>query len=311
MDTKRRLAFSSPLASSLEMVYVDTAGRVQTLLDRQRERFNDPRFSPDGKKIAVAIGSDTTSDIYIIDVATKARERLTAQSGNKSRPEWSADGKRVLYLKVGSAGSELWERVADKSLQAERVVPAELDAAQGVPTHDGRSVIYRTDSESRFGMNIWWLDTLSHAAPQIIAQGRAPAISPDNGWIAYSSSQNGSLEIYVRAAPQGDGKAPLCQISDDGGSEPGWSPDGKRLYYRSGWKFMAATLSAGASGCPSVSRRRVFEVPTYSSEYHRQYDMAPNGAGFVMLREYGHDSGVEVVHNWLMDLRTRIAPTVR
>lgn len=71
---------------------------------------------------------------------------------------------------------------------------------------------------------------------------------------------------------------------------------------------MTATLHPGA-GCPGVTRRRVFEGPMFTSEYHRQYDVSPSGSGFVMLREYGHQSGVEVVHNWLADLRSRMAPT--
>ena len=307
LSSSGTLAFTIPQGASLEMVYVDTLGHARTLLD-QRERFGDPRFSPDGRKIAVTIGSDTTSDIFIFDVQAKTRERLTGQSGNKSRPEWMADGKRVLYQKVGSVGSELWEREADKSLQAARVVPAELDAAQGLPVRDGKSVIYRTDSESRFGMNLWWLDTTAHVAPQVIASGRAPAISPDNRWIAYSSSPNGVLEIFVRALPMGAGRDASCQISDDGGSEPAWSRDGTRLYYRNGRQLIAATLRPATAGCPSVLRKSLFEMPTYSSEYHRQYDVAPDGSGFVMLREYVHDSGVEVVHNWLMDLRTKIEP---
>ena len=302
------LIYSSPQAAALELVFVDTAGRVSTMQDQKRERYGDPRFSPDGNRIAFVIGSDTTTDIYLLDLATRARERLTAQSGNKSRPEWTADGQRVLFQVVNSGGSELWSRLADKSRPADRVVKSDREAAQGVPVRDGHSVVYRTDSESRFGMNMWWLDSTSTSTPVLIASGRAPSISPDNHWVAYVSDRSGTLEVYLNPLPPGGATSASCQVSDGGGSEPAWSADGKHLYYRDGLKFMTATLHPGA-GCPGVTRRRVFEGPMFTSEYHRQYDVSPSGSGFVMLREYGHQSGVEVVHNWLADLRSRMAPT--
>jgi Tol biopolymer transport system component/tRNA A-37 threonylcarbamoyl transferase component Bud32 len=306
LSSSGTLVFSVQQAASLEMVLVDTSGRVQPLLN-ERARFADPRFSPDGSKIAVTVGSDTTADIYIVDPRTRRRERLTTQSGNKNRPEWTADGARVIYRKTGSVGSEIWGRRADKGLQAERVVAADREAAQGLPTRDGKALIYRTDSESRYGMHLWLLDTTVKDQPRMIASGRAPAVSPDTRWLAFSASPTGTLEVYLRDLAADDKTAAFCQISDEGGSEPAWARDGKRLFYRNGRQMMAATLSPATAGCPSVTRRPLFELPAYTSEFHRQYDVAPDGSGFVMLREYSRDSRVEVVHNWLIELRSRIA----
>ena len=59
----------------------------------------------------------------------------------------------------------------------------------------------------------------------------APTLSPDGRFLAYVSTGSGPpLEVYVRNYPALDRVWP---ISVGGGSEPVWSPDGQRLYYKS------------------------------------------------------------------------------
>jgi serine/threonine-protein kinase len=301
------LAYYQDLLAPAELVFVDTAGRVRRMITQQRERFSDPRFSPDGRRLAVTISSDTNSEVFIVDLASGTRERLSTQEGSKRRPEWSEDGRRVLYQLAGSRGSEIWARVADKSQQAVLVLPNANDAAEGAPSADGRGVVYRTDSESRFGLNVWLLDTVTNIKPVRLGQGQQPAVRVMSPWVAYTSREGGTFEVFVSpiSANNTTGGSPLrCPISDGGGTEPAWSADGRMLYYRQGYTLMRATLTPGA-GCPSVQRKRLFELPMLTDEYHRQFDVAPDGSGFVMLREYRHESGTSIVSNWLADLRAR------
>jgi hypothetical protein len=76
-------------------------------------------------------------------------------------------------------------------------------------------------------------------------------ISPDMHWIAYTSDESGSNEIYVRRfsqVPEGvlsaeEGK---WMVSKGGGTGPRWRGDGKELYYRSlDGTVVAAEVSAG------------------------------------------------------------------
>ena len=58
---------------------------------------------------------------------------------------------------------------------------------------------------------------------------RNPAFSPDGHWMAYTSDESGSYQIYVRAFPDNGSK---WQISSEGGVYPRFSPTGHDLFYR-------------------------------------------------------------------------------
>ena len=61
----------------------------------------------------------------------------------------------------------------------------------------------------------------------------APAISPDNRWVAYASDESGRFQVYVMPfSPQGAGKRAKWQVSNEGGSGPVWSPHGHELFYQ-------------------------------------------------------------------------------
>ena len=71
--------------------------------------------------------------------------------------------------------------------------------------------------------------------PEVLLQTafdeRWPMFSPDGRWLAYTSNESGSYQVYVRACPERGGK---WQISNGGGSCPVWSHNGRELFFRSG-----------------------------------------------------------------------------
>jgi hypothetical protein len=94
----------------------------------------------------------------------------------------------------------------------------------------------------------------------------------------------------------------------DGGTEPVWAPDGKRLFYRSGRSIIAVDLTLGET--VSVGQRRVlFEGPFYTQGLvgHQSYSVAPDGKHFVMLKIVDDRSRIVVVTNWLTEARARLA----
>ena len=73
--------------------------------------------------------------------------------------------------------------------------------------------------------------------------------SPDGRWLAYHSNESGKNEVYVRAFPPPSSSAPGGQggqwvISNTGGQDPVWSPNGRDLLYRGGDQIMAVGYTA-------------------------------------------------------------------
>ena len=148
-----------------------------------------------------------------------------------------------------------------------------------------------------------------------------PAWSPDGRWLAYQSNESGRYEIYVRPFP--DVNAPLrWQVSNEGGTRPLWSRDGKELYYaaaqgqsprlapRSG-VILAVPVLQGAPigfGTPKV----VVDGPYLAPQAGRHYDVSRAGR-FLMIKdartpnEIGAEPEIIVVQNWVEELK-RIAP---
>ena len=84
--------------TNTELVLVDRRGNESLALPR-RDRYNNPRLSPDGRRIVVAVGRGRggASDLWLIDAVTGGSQRFTFD-GKSAIPAWSPDGRSVLFI---------------------------------------------------------------------------------------------------------------------------------------------------------------------------------------------------------------------
>jgi eukaryotic-like serine/threonine-protein kinase len=132
------------------------------------------------------------------------------------------------------------------------------------------------------------------AAPYLEAY---PALSPDGHWLAYVSDESGRNEVYVRPFP-GPGSRTI--VSQNGGSEPVWAHSGRELFYKAtaaGPVLVSATIETRPE--PRVLTRRVlFSIADFESAApHANYDVLPDGSGFVMIRQ-GRAAELSIIQNW-------------
>jgi serine/threonine-protein kinase len=281
---------------------VDRSGRAQRLYPRLAA-FSDPRFSPDGRRVAVAVGDD----IWLLDRGQGALTRLTFD-GSASRPVWTPDGNQLAYVWQRGTQVDLRRIASDGSSPAESLLALpSVELWEALFTPDGRSLIVRTvDKGSR---DIWQvpIDPARPPAPLLNtpADEVAPAISPDGRWLAYVSNESGRAEVYVRAFPGMGGR---YQVSPDGGTEPAWSPRGGELIYRRGPALLAAEVREGPPF--EVTRRStLFSDPGYATDLtHRLYDVTPDGQHFVMVRSLAGTSHLTVTLHRFQNLGTRGTP---
>ena len=297
---------SSPLRG-LELV--DRNGRAERLYPRLAE-FADPRFSPDGRRIALSVGAS----IWLFDRAQGTLTRLSFDSA-ASRPVWSPDGRRVAYLRHIGRTSDVRLMNADGSTSAQSLPSLDkLEPWEVLFTPDGRSVVVRTVERSG-SRDIWLasLDSTSQPVPllQSPANEVAPALSANGRWLAYVSGESGRAEVYVRSFPSMGGR---FTVSLDGGTEPVWSPRGNELFFRNGSTLIAAAVRAGNS-FEVLRRTSLFTNSTYGGDLtHQVYDVAPDGQHFVMVREMASTGHLRVtLHQFenLGNVNASAVPTSR
>ena len=167
---------------------------------------------------------------------------------------------------------------------------------------DGRTLVYRTGTIG--SSDLWYRALQGDTTPKPIANTPftewAPRLSPDGHWVAYTSDESGTFQVYVRPFP-GPGGA-RTQVSADGGDIPVWSRDGHRLFYVRSQKMMVATL-ATSPAFTVTTRRELFESDYTYLAGHSTYDVSPNGEQIVVLKPVGGDAQTVVAYNWKAELR--------
>ncbi|MDQ8165357.1 MAG: hypothetical protein P3A28_06320, partial [Gemmatimonadota bacterium] len=109
--------------------------------------------------------------------------------------------------------------------------------------------------------------------------------------------------VYVRPFPGPGGRV---QVSAGAGTEPVWSPDGKRIYYIAGRDLIAANVAAGSTF--TVGAREVlFSDDFVPGSIHANYDVSRDGTSFLMAMAKDQASSFTVVVNWLQDVKRRLA----
>jgi len=240
--------------------------------------YANPRFSPDGRRVAVYIADPITSsrDVWVLDVGQRVWSRLTT-NGISDKPIWTPDGRRVVY----SSNEDLWWIAADGSGRPESLLVSAGSHFAGSVTPDGRRVVFQETGSVSNGIRTLTFDSAPTARTVIPAafDESAPALSPDGHWLAYQSDQTGQMEVYVRSYPEPGARVP---VSLQGGTEPVWAHNGRELFYRAGDSLMVA--SATLSPALAIAGRRLLFTSSFlSGGQFREYDVAPDDQHFIMV----------------------------
>ena len=140
-----------------------------------------------------------------------------------------------------------------------------------------------------------------------------PMFSPDGRWLAYSSTESGRAEVYVRPFPGPGGK---WQVSTDGGAFPVWSRARHELLYATlGNRIMVASYTVEGDVLRAERPRLWSEarVTTRPGLQPRSFDLHPDGDRFAAVVEeptVGTKDKVVFLLNFFDELR-RLAPVAK
>jgi serine/threonine-protein kinase len=298
-------------AQSWQVAWLDGSRKMQPLI-AVPGTYTSQRFSPDGRKLA--FGS-AISDIFVQDLERGTATRLTF-NGKAFTPVWASDGRHIAF----NDGSDiLWIR-SDGTGEPQRLLEGQYNSFPYSFSPDGRHLAYY-EVNPETGNDLWTLpldfidpDHPKPGKPELFLRTPAgealPTFSPDGRWIAHSSNETGTTEIYVRPFPVGSGGK--WQISSGGGRYAFWSKNGRELFYETtDGRIMAMDYTVnGASFVPGQARVW-YEKPIFDPGAGN-LDLAPDGKRFAVLTVPEAPAGekgtvhVTMLLNFFDEVRRRI-----
>jgi Tol biopolymer transport system component len=296
-----------------DLALVDRAGRWRAIADIKR-RFHSPRFSPDGRHIAVDFSQQGSRDVWTLDLQQHTLSRLTFENDGHD-PVWLPDGRRVAYLTARGGVIGIFLRNADGSGTAESLFVGRTNLTAGAFTPDGNELIAVGAGRNGVDNDLVMLPLAGDRTPRPLLatpfNEAWPALSPDGRWLAYQSDESGESEVYVRPFP---GPGAKVLVSQNGGSEPVWSRDSRELFYRGFGPQGTPLVAVAVRAVPEfqvLSRTTLFEAADFEgAQPHANYDVSPDGRSFVMVRQ-GPLSEIVLVQNWPEEARRRGAASPR
>jgi Tol biopolymer transport system component len=296
------------------LVLADRSGATR-VLPLPTAGYDVPRFSPDGKHIAVGIRDTREFNIWIYDLEGSTSIRRLTFGGRNQVPAWTPDGKRIVF-RSDRDGEGLYWQAADGNGVAERLSTAEKDTYQ-FPlgwTPDGKTLAFYVSSPNGGG-SVWTLNLDVDRKPKplvvssaVLSNIRRISFSPDGQWIAYSSNEESNFSVYVQPYPPTGAKYKIS--TKGGGDSPLWSHDGKQLVFSSGTGLKFVDVQTK----PAFSFSEPKSLPiTIENTQGRPYDISQDGKTFLVMQRPGETASSEkpalqinVVLNWFRELQERV-----
>jgi serine/threonine-protein kinase len=264
-------------------------------------------WTPDGRRV-VAGGGATAGG------GRGHRERM-GRGGRGAPADTDAtvvDARGVSNVTALGSGGAVWARAADASDQPSVFLQLAGHRVAGVALSPDRRSVAITENTAargeaaRYNILIARADGDTTVVPFAVGDANelAPRFSPDGKWIAYASDESGHYEVYVRPYP---GPGARVQVSENGGGQPVWAPDGRRVFYRADRAMMTADLTIAGNTLSVARRARMFEGDYFGTVESpvANYDVAADGRHFLMARAANSGGGSIVVWaNWLQELTT-------
>jgi eukaryotic-like serine/threonine-protein kinase len=266
------------------VAWLDGAGKAQPLLAKPGA-YGRPSMSPDGQRLAIEVSEGSGTDIWSYDWQRDTMTRLTF-TGNAMFPLWSPDGRYIAFLALGEGMSVTRSDGAGKP----QPLTQSKDGRPMSFTADGKRLAFNELSSGR--IHLWTVPLESDGAglragkPEVFLQTpadeRNPSFSPDGRWMAYSSDESGTFQVYVRAFPDKGGK---WQISNSGGTYPMWSRNGHELFFQTLDSHIMVAAYTEKGDSLVADKPRVWSEKQIGGVVNniKGLDLAPDGKRIVAL----------------------------
>ena len=260
-------------------------GRTTPLKSTPGE-WGNPRFSPDGTRIALQVAYGSHDQLAIYDWASDRLTQLTSDAANHRFPAWTPDGQRIVYSSdEGKSGTfNLFWLPADGSGRAARLTTG-AGVQYNPSVHPGGHFVLFVESSGSMPADLWILPLVEGPdktwrpgtprpfvnTPEFEGLG---AFSPDGKLLAYMSSVQGAFQIFVKPF---EGEGGPWRVSTSGGAHPVWSKSANELLFTIDDQIMVVRYRFDGKAFSHDAPRPWSTVRYATAGPTRKYDLHPDG----------------------------------
>jgi Tol biopolymer transport system component/DNA-binding winged helix-turn-helix (wHTH) protein len=233
----REIVFSyiGPLGVSPSLWKAPAAGGTLERMEAVGRGVRNPAISRQGNRLAFAQASFDNNiwrlPLRHFTAGKAAPVRLISSTYTDVCPQYSPDGKRIVFCSDRSGRSQIWlcDNEGANPIQLTNLSHTDSGTPRWSP--DGRQIAFDSLAE---GNRDIYVVSADGGQPQRFtresSEDGCPSWSRDGRWIYFGSNRSGSLQIWK--APAGGGQP--AQVTKQGGFEGFESPDGRFFYYAKG-----------------------------------------------------------------------------
>jgi len=236
----REIMFTSRRGGSTRHLWrVAADGGTPERVDTVGADVLSPALSPQGNRLAYTQAFDDIN-IWRIELdavgKVKAQRELIASTFSDHGPDYSPDGRQIVFASGRSGYNAIWVCESDGSKP--RLLYSCGPYVTGSPrwSPDGRWIVFDSRScvAGANGNPDIYLISADGGQPRRLTDGPAEDVVPswtrDGRWIYFGSNRGGNMQIWKLPVAGGQ----PVQITTQGGYEAFESTDGQYLYYTKG-----------------------------------------------------------------------------
>jgi TolB protein len=230
-----RVAYVSVLGhlpnKTYQLVVADADGMNPRVVMQSNEPLMSPAWSPDGQSLAYVSFEGKLPTVYVQELKTGERRRVSARAGVNQAPAWSPDGKK-LALTLSTRDGNLDIYTLDLASQAlTRITDDPGIDTEPQWSNDGRSLYFTSDRAG--GPQIYRVGIQPGDKPRRLtfqnSYNARPRLSPDESQLTFVTQEEGAYRIAIMdLRGRGD-----VQVLTRGHFDvsPSYAPNGAEIIY--------------------------------------------------------------------------------